>query len=171
MKRFGLFVPASATVVAMVVVACGRPSEEARLRAFLKETVALAEKRDLAGVMARLADDYSDFEGRDKAATEALIGDYFRQTGIVIHLLGMRLRPAGPEGQTTVETEAFLSSGAAEVFRKLIRIAGECYRFEVRLTNAPDSGWRVVWARWEAVPVSDLFPESLAALRKLFPEF
>jgi hypothetical protein len=156
---------------AAFVISCAPSSEEARLRAFLKETVALAEKRDLAGVMARLGEDYSDFEGRDKAAAEALIRDYFRQTGIVIHLLGMRVQPVGPEGQATVEAEALLSSGAAEVFRKLIRFAGECYRFEVRLTRALDSSWRVVWARWDAVPLSELFPESLAVLKKLFPEY
>jgi hypothetical protein len=156
---------------AALVPACRPASEEARLRAFLKETVALAEKRDLAGVMARVAEDYSDFEGRDKAATEALVRDYFRRTGIVIHLLGIRVERAGADGQAAVEAEALLSSGAAEVFRKLIRLAGECYRFEVRLARAPDSRWRIIWARWEAVPLSELFPESLALLKKLFPEF
>jgi hypothetical protein len=156
---------------AVLVSSCGPASEEARLRAFLKETVALAEKRDLAGVMARVAEDYSDFEGRNKAATEGLVREYFRRTGIVIHLLGIRVEPAGTDGQAAVEAEALLSSGAAEVFRKLIRLAGECYRFEVRLAKAPDSRWRITWARWEAVPLSDLFPESLTVLKKLFPEF
>jgi len=160
----------AAQLAAVFIISCGPSSEEARLRAFLKETVAMAEKRDLAGVMARLADDYSDFEGRDKTATEALVRDYFRETGIVIHLLGLRLRPGGPAGETIVETEAFLSSGAAEVFRKLVRLAGECYRFELHLAKASPYGWQIVWARWEAVPFSDLFPESLAMLKKLFPE-
>ncbi len=154
---------------AALVLSCGTSSEEARIRTFLKETVALAEKRDLAGVMSRLADDYADFEGRDKAGTLDLIGDYFRRTGIVIHLLGVRVTPAGPDGQASVEAEAFLSSGAAEVFRRLLSVTGECYRFDLRLARSPGAGWQVAWARWESVPMSDLFPESLAVLRKLFP--
>ena len=154
---------------AALAVGCGPSSEEARIRAFLKETMALAEKRDLAGVMSRLADGYSDFEGRDKEATRTLLGDHFRRTGIVIHLLGVRVTPAGPGGQASVEAEAFLSSGAAEVFRRLLSVSGECYRFDVRLSSATGAGWQITWARWESVPMSDLFPESLAALRKLFP--
>jgi hypothetical protein len=150
---------------------CGRPSEEARIRAFLDKTVSLAEKKDLAGVMSRLAEDYSDFEGRDKAATGALVSDYFRRTGIVIHLLAVHVTLAASGNQASAEAEAYLSSGAGEVFRRLARVAGECYRFEVRLVPAPGPGWQVVWARWESVPEADLFPESLARLRKLFPGF
>jgi len=161
--RFGLL------TAACLALSCGPSSEEARIKAFLKETVALAENKDLAGVMSRLAENYSDFEGRDKAETGALLGEYFRRTGIVIHLLGARVTPAGTGGEASVEAEAFLSSGAAEVFRRLLRVAGECYRFEVRLARSPGPGWRIAWARWESVPMSDLFPESLVLLRKLFP--
>jgi hypothetical protein len=160
-----------AALLAAAVPACRPPSEEARLKSFLKETVALAEKRDLAGVMARLADDYADFEGRDKPATEALVRDYFRRGGIVIHLLGARIEALDPEGEARVEAEVLMSSGAAEVFRKLIRYAGECYRFRFRLRRAPPSTWQLVSAGWETVPLGDLLPESLAALKKLFPDF
>ena len=154
-----------------VLAACGSSSEEARIRAFLKDTVALAEKKDLAGVMARLADDYTDFEGRDKAATEALVRDYFRLSGIVIHTLGTRVDLAGSGDQATVQAEILVSSGAAEVFRRLIRFAGECYRFEARLVRTPGIRWRIAWARWDSVPLSDLFPESLTIMKKLFPDF
>jgi hypothetical protein len=162
---------AAAVLLAMAAAACRPPSEEARLRDFLKGTVALAEKKDLTALMALLADDYSDFEGRDKAATEALVRDYFRRGGIVVHLLCVRVESLDPTGEPSVEAEVLMSSGAAEVFRKLIRYAGDCYRFRFRLRRAPPSSWQLVSAAWESVPLTDLLPESLAVLKKLFPDF
>lgn len=150
---------------------CGHPSEEARITKFMKETIALAEKRDLGAVMERLAEDYTDFEGRDKTATEALIRDYFRRTGIVIHLLSTKVDAIEADGRASVRAEAMLSSGAAEVFRKLIRYAGDYYRFNIRLRATPPATWQIVSASWESVPLTELFPESLAVLKKLFPEF
>ena len=163
--------PVILLAVAAFLVACGPSSEQARIKAFLKDTVVLAEKKDLAGVMERLAADYSDFEGRDKAATETLIRDYFRLSGIVLHTLGTRVEVESDGSRATLQAEILMSSGAAEVFRRLIRFSGECYRFEARLAKAPDARWRFVWARWDEVPLSDLFPESLAVLKKLFPDF
>jgi len=159
-----------AALLASTALACRTPSEEARLKDFVKETVALAEARDLPGVMARLADDYTDFEGRDKPATEALVRDYFRRGGIVIHLLAARVEALEPEGGASVEIEVLMSSGAAEVFRKLIRYAGDCYRFRFRLRRTPPSTWQLVSAAWENVPPGELLPESLAVLKKLFPD-
>jgi hypothetical protein len=150
---------------------CGAPSEEARVKGFITGTLALAEKRDLGAVMDRLADDYLDFEGRNKTATEDLLRGYFRRTGIVIHLLSAKVDSIQAGGEAAVRFEAMVSSGAAEVFRKLVRYAGDCYRFELRLKAAPPAGWRIAGASWESVPFTALFPESLAVLKKLFPDF
>ncbi len=62
-----------------------------------------------------------------------------------------------------------LSSGAAEVLRKLVRFAGEYYRIELRLRRTDPKRWEIVYAGWEAVPITDLFPESLNILKKIFP--
>jgi hypothetical protein len=149
---------------------CSRPSEEARIREFLKQTMSLAEKRDLAAVMDRLTEDYADFEGRDKRATEALVRDYFRRTGIVIHLLSVKVEAIEADGRASVRAEAMLSSGAAEVFRKLIRYAGDYYRFRLRLRRVRPAAWQVESAAWESVPLAELLPESLGVLKKLFPD-
>ena len=168
MKKMGLITAAALVIV--TACSCRPPSEEARLKAFLKETVSLAEKGDLGAVMARLADDYADFEGRDKAATEALVRDYLRRGGIGIHLLGARAEALEPDGEASVQAEALMSSGPAEVFRKLIRYTGECYRFRLRLRRTTPSSWLIVSAAWESIPLSELLPESLAVLKKLFPD-
>lgn len=136
----------------------------------MKETAALAQKGDLKAVMDRLAADYVDFEGRDKAATEGLLRDYFRRSGIVIHILSVKVDALEPDGQASLRAEAMLSSGAAEVFRRLIRYAGDCYRISVRLNRGPSGAWQIASAGWATVPLTELFPESFAILKKLFPD-
>ncbi|MEN6310896.1 MAG: hypothetical protein ABFD80_05095, partial [Acidobacteriota bacterium] len=128
-----------------------------------------AEKRDIDAVTARLAEDYRDFEGRDKAATEALLRQYFKRSGIVIHLLGARIETEAGFGRASVRAEVMLSSGAAEVFRRLVRYAGQCFRFSLELRKSPAGDWQVESAAWEYVSLTDLFPESLTILEKLFP--
>ena len=161
---------ASVALITALACACPRPSEESRIADFVKETVGLAEKRDVAGVMGRLAEDYADFEGRGKSATESLVRDYFRRTGIVIHLLNVKVDSIEPDGRASVRLEVMLSSGAAEVFRKLIRYAGDYYRFSLRLKKSPDVTFQVEFAAWESVGLDQLLPESLNVLKKLFPD-
>ncbi|MGZ7066618.1 MAG: hypothetical protein ACXVI6_09700 [Candidatus Aminicenantales bacterium] len=170
--------PAQGAAIALLLGAlaimspgCGRPSEEARVVEFIKQTVASAQKRNLKAVLDRLADDYTDFEGRDKVATEGLLREYFRRTGIVIHLLSVKVDTIEPRGLAVLRVEAMLSSGAAEVFRKLIPYAGECYRLDVRLSKTPAGAWQIASAGWETIPLDGLFPDSLAILKKLFPDF
>ncbi len=129
----------------------------------------LAEKKDLPGLLALLTEDYRDFEGRDRAATEALVAEHFRRRyGIVVHLLHTRIGDIRSEGTATVETDVVLSSGGAEILRKLVRFAGEFYRFKIDLRKTPD-GWRVSRAEWTPSAANDLFPESLPVLKELFP--
>jgi len=157
--------------VSLFPAACGTPSEEARIKGLLKESVALAEKREIRALMEFFAPDYADFEGRDTEATVRLITDYldgFR--GVVIHLLGARVGSIGPDGRASVECEVSLSHGAAEVLRKLIRYTGEYYRFRFELVRSVRGDWRFAYAEWQSIGLLDLFPESLEILRKLFPD-
>jgi len=149
---------------------CGAPSEEARIREFLKKSAAMAENRELGALMERFSPDYSDLEGRDRADTERLIADHLaRYRGIVIHLLSARVDGPGPDGRAAVECEMSFSHGAAEVLRKLIRYTGEFYRFRFDLIKTGDGEWRFAYAEWRTVDLLDLFPESREVLRKLFP--
>lgn len=156
--------------VCLLVHACGGPSPEARIREVLKESAAKAEKRDLAGFMEFLAADYADEDGRDREATARLVAGYLdRFRGIVVHVLGARVGELGPDGRIGVEFEVVLSHGAAEVLRKLIRVSGEYFRFEAELGQDAHGAWRYTYAAWEPLGLADLFPESLAILKELFP--
>ena len=148
---------------------CARESEEARILKFMRSVGKSIEKKDLSGLLTVLTDDYMDFEGRDKKATEALIGDYFeRRFGIVVHLLHTKLGDITAEGKASLETDVVLSSGGAEVLRKIIRFAGDFYRFKLDLRKTPE-GWRISRAEWEYLTLNGLFPESLPILKKIFP--
>ena len=165
----------TAAVAALAVIvfsasACGKPSDESTIRAMLRESVARAEKKDARGLMELFAPDYVDFEGRDPAGTLRLVTDYLdRYRGIVIHLLSARLGEIAPDGLASVECEISLSHGAAEVLRKLIRYTGEYYRFRFDLRRSGPGTWRFTYAEWQSISLTDLFPESLAVLKKLFP--
>jgi hypothetical protein len=62
-----------------------------------------------------------------------------------------------------------LSSGGAEVLRKVIRFAGDFYRFKLELLKTPE-GWHISRAKWEYLAMNDLFPESLPVLKKIIPD-
>ena len=154
----------------LMLTSCAHESEEARILKFMSRVGKLVEKKDQPGLLAVLTDDYTDFEGRDKKATEALVGDYFRRRfGIVVHLLHTKVGDITAEGGASLETDVVLSSGGAEVLRKIVRFAGDFYRFMLDLRKTPE-GWRISRAEWEYLTLNDLFPESLPVLEKFFPD-
>jgi len=154
----------------LILASCAHESEEARILKFMSRVGKLVEKKDQPGLLAVLTDDYTDFEGRDKKATEGLVGDYFRRRfGIVVHLLHTKVGDITAEGGASLETDVVLSSGGAEVLRKIVRFAGDFYRFKLDLRKTPE-GWRISRAEWEYLTLNDLFPESLPVLKKFFPD-
>jgi hypothetical protein len=153
--------------VSWVFVSCRQKTETEIIAALMADVAVKAEKRDSAGLIAYLADDYRDFERRDRAQTAAMAEEYFsRYRGIVIHVLASRII-IEDASHAAVETDVSLSSGAAQAFRKMIRFSGENYRFQCRLHK--DGRWLITEAKWEYVAVESLFPESLKILRELFP--
>jgi ketosteroid isomerase-like protein len=156
-------------VAVLVLASCARESEEARILELMSRIEKLVENKDLSGLLMVLTDDYSDFEGRNKMATEDLVDDYFRSRfGIIVHLLHAKVEDITPGGETFLETDVVLSSGGAEVLRKIVRFAGDFYRFKLKLRKTPE-GWRINRSEWKYLSLNDLFPESLPILKKFFP--
>jgi len=160
-----------AAVLAFLLLTLAACRKESETRGVL-ETVAtlarLAEQKDIEAFMAAIGDDYSDFEGRDKAGLRVLLGGYFAgRTGIVVHRLGARVKFPEP-ARAALQTEVALSSGAAEALRRLVKISPDLYRLEVELIRAPDR-WLVRYAEWRAVGVTEVLPESLGPLKVLLP--
>lgn len=148
--------------------ACRRKTEEDIVLETVDTLVRLAEKKDLEPIMAYLAEDFGDFEGRDKNGLRSLLASYFEgRTGIVAHRLSARMVDFTGEW-STVEIEVALSSGGAEALRRLVRISPDLYR--IRLDLDKNGGiWQIRFAKWSPIGLDALLPMSLGELKKIFP--
>lgn len=158
----------SAVLFCLLVHGCSPKNDRALILDFIDRIGDRVEEKDTAGLMLSIEEDYKDFQNRDKKETEAMVRDYFRNyRGIVLHILGTQIDEI-KDGEASVQTEAVLSSGAAEVFRKLFKAFGDFYRFDLKLRKTGEE-WRITYAKWENVGLNDLSAESLSALKKIFP--
>ena len=159
------------SLVAIAIVAlasCAPKNDRALILAVLERMGSLVEDKDTSGLLSLLEEGYKDFKNRGKKQTETMVKEYFREyRGIVLHILGTRIDEI-KEGEASVQTEVVLSSGAAEVFRKLFRAFGDFYRFDLKLHRS-GMEWRISYAKWEIIGLNDLSPESLSLLKKIFP--
>ncbi|MGD8536908.1 MAG: nuclear transport factor 2 family protein [Candidatus Aminicenantes bacterium] len=146
---------------------CVKKTDEDLILEFMERIGKYAEKKDIDSIMMNLAYDYSDFEGRDKWEAKEFIDGYFKQyRGIVIHVLSTRIEEINlPEA--FVQSEVALSSGAARVFRKLVRFSTENYRLTLKLIKK-DERWQILHAEWKYVTLDELYPESLTIFNKIF---
>jgi len=155
-------------LLAGLSVRCRPRSEREAVAGVLDDLAKLVEQKDAPGLAALLAADYADFEGRDREQTRVMAEEYFaRYRGIKTKLLSARVELGGP-GAASAEADVSLYSGVGAALRKAVGFSGENYR--VLLVLRKEDRWRVSEARWETIPESGLFPESLKVLRELFPE-
>jgi hypothetical protein len=153
--------------VSWLFFSCRQQTETEIIAGVLADMAGMIEKKDVAGLIGFLAEDYHDFAERDRQQTAEMLQEYFSHyRGIVVHVLASRIAIEDARN-AAVETDVSLSSGAAQAFRKMIRFSGENYRCQCRLRK--NSRWLITDAKWEYVAVESLFPESLKLLRELFP--
>lgn len=152
---------------ALFFTSCVKKTEEDLILEFMERIGKYAEKKDIDSLMMNLANDYSDFEGRDKWEAKELVDGYFQQfRGIVIHMLSTRVDEINPP-EAFVQSEVALSSGAAKVFRKLVRFSTENYRLNIKLVKR-DEIWQIQHAEWRYITLDELYPESLTLFNKIF---
>jgi ketosteroid isomerase-like protein len=152
-----------------LISSCHKKTEEDAILELVDTLARLAEKKDLEGIMTYFADDFLDFEGRDKAGIKALLAGHFSgRTGIVVHPLSSRIDSL-VMSKASLQTEVALSSGGAEALRRLVRISPDNYRIKIGLVK-DGAGWFIQSAEWSYISLDELFPESLAILKKIFPK-
>lgn len=155
--------------ISILCPSCRQRNEEDAILETVDSLAQLAEKKDLEAIMAYFAEDFTDFEGRDKAGIHSLLSSYFSgRAGIVVHRLSQRMVNL-ESGRATLAAELALSSGGAEALRRLVRISPDIYRFRVDFTKIREE-WLVGYAEWSSVGLSEIFPESLSELKKIFPK-
>lgn len=152
---------------AFFFTSCVKKTEEDLILELMERIGKYAEKKDIDSLMMNLASDYSDFEGRNKREAKDLMDGYFQQyRGIVIHMLSTRVDEINPP-EAFVQSEVALSSGAAKVFRKLVRFSTENYRLNIKLIKR-DEKWQIQHAEWMSITFDELYPESLTIFNKIF---
>jgi hypothetical protein len=150
-----------------VCTSCGGKTDEDLILEMVDNLSRLAEKKDLEAIMANFAEEFSDFEGRDKPGLQSLLAGYFSgRTGIVIHRLSSRVDVLAAD-QASLQTEVALSSGGAESLRRLIKISPDNYRLKIGLVKNGER-WLIQTAEWSYVDLNELFPESLIILKKIY---
>jgi hypothetical protein len=148
---------------------CSGKSEEDLIRETIEEIGDYAEDRDKYGIISYISDSYSDDKERTKEDIETLLEDNFdKYQGIVVNILGTEFIDVNPP-KANVEIDTAFSSGAAKMFRKLVRFSGHCYRFKVELIKEDDQ-WKVKSASWKFISEDELSTESMEILKELFPK-
>jgi len=148
---------------------CQEKTGEELILEMMDDVGKYAEKKDMSSIMIHFADDYHDFEGRGKKETQDMINEYYeRYRGIAINMLSTHIEEISSL-EASIQTEVAFSSGAAKVFRKLIRYSTENYRLNIKLIKRNDR-WQIQYAEWRYVTLNELFPESLSILKKIFPD-
>ncbi len=147
---------------------CGEKSDKTLILDLIEQAGQYVEKKDAESLMLFIAEDYSDFEGRDKIRTEEMAKHYFLEfQGIVIHVLSTTIDEIGPH-EASIRTDVLVSSGRAQLFRKFVKFAGDYYRVNARLVKR-DGTWLLSYAEWEYISLDSLLPESFSLLKKMFP--
>lgn len=156
--------------LAVVTVNCGgEKTEEDYIKESIDAIGKAAENGNASGILNYVSVDYSDYEERTIDDIEKLLKSYIERysKGVAVNVLGLRYGSVGVT-EAEIELEVALSSGAAKVFRKAVRYAGQFYRFRVGMVKEGEK-WMVKKAAWENIGMSELFPESLEILKELFP--
>ncbi len=142
-------------IMVALLASCTRPSEAERVKDLIKDLAKHAEDRETDAIMARLADDYGDFEGRGKDATRTMLEEHFsRYRGIAINVLRTQVDEL-TENEATVQADLAFSSGAGKVFRKFAQISFDNYRLKATLRKSGDR-WLVAYAEWRIIGPGEL---------------
>lgn len=166
-QRSILFIFLSILTV-FLFISCGEKSDKQLILELIDKAGQYIEQKDADSLMSFVAEDYSDFRGRNKSKTEEMVKHYFLEyQGIITHVLSTKIDEI-TLGEATIRTDVLVSSGGAQLFRKFVKFAGDYYRIKARLVKR-DEFWLLHYAEWEYISLDTLFPESLSILKKIFP--
>ncbi len=156
-------------VILMVVVifpSCRKKTDRELFLEMMSDIGKFVEDKDINKIMPLISEDYSDFQNRGKMETMDMLRSYFRQfRGIVFNVLSSHIDELSPE-EASIQTDVSLSSGGVKILRKLVRVSPDNYRITMKLRKR-NGQWYIRYAEWEYISLEELFPESLAILKKI----
>ncbi len=147
---------------------CGKKSKEDVILDLMEKVGEYVENKDAENLLIYFAEDYEDFQGRNKSQTRVMINQYFQDYhSIVSHVLSTHIEEVTAI-EASIKTDVLVSSGGAKLFRKFVKYAGDYYRIKAKLVKR-EGLWQLQYAEWSYINLKDLFPESVSILRKIFP--
>jgi hypothetical protein len=143
-------------VLLPMLVSCSpsRDIPEAQVRALLQRGVEAAERKDTVAVRQMISEKYSDRQGQDKKAVEAILRYYFlRNESIYLFTRDRGISFPEPSHALAVVLVAMAGqpmAGADDV----ARLRADLYRFEIALVNE-NKEWKVIRVEWRQAELGD----------------
>jgi hypothetical protein len=142
--------------VASFTGACSseRDSPEAQVRALLAQGEAAAEKKESGVLRQLISEKYSDSQGQDKKAVEAMLRYYFLRNQS-IHLF-TRIRQIGFPQTDLAQADVMVAMAGQPISdaEELERLRADLHRFEITLARE-NGEWKVIRAEWRRAEFAD----------------
>jgi hypothetical protein len=142
--------------VASFTGACSseRDSPEAQVRALLKQGEAAAEKKESGVLRQLISEKYSDSQGQDKKAVEAMLRYYFLRNQS-IHLF-TRIRQISFPQPDVAQVDVMVAMAGQPISdaEELERLRADLHRFEITLARE-NGEWKVIRAEWRRAEFAD----------------
>jgi hypothetical protein len=132
----------------------GRDSPEAQVRALLVQGEAAAEKKESGVLRQLISEKYSDSQGQDKKAVEAVLRFYFLRNQS-IHLF-TRIRQISLPQPDLAQADLMVAMAGQPITdtEQLERLRADLHHFEITLARE-NGEWKVTRAEWRRAEFAD----------------
>jgi hypothetical protein len=142
--------------ILLSIAACssGKDSPVAQVRALITQAELVAEKKDSGTLRRLVSEKYSDSQGQDKKAIEAILRYYFLRNE-TIHLFTrvQQIAIPQPEIAQAIVMVAMASQPIAGA-EELKRLRADLHRFDITLARE-NGEWKVTRAEWRRAEFAD----------------
>jgi hypothetical protein len=133
--------------VLVLLAACARTSDEAKIRNAIDAMVQALEARDNRAFLAHVAESYRDHEGRDvHGLRQLLLANFLQHRNITVFVSGTTVERHGARAE--VRFDARLTSG-----EQLLVSRFGAYRVRT-LWQRTGGDWQIYQAGWEPLPAT-----------------
>ena len=145
-----------AVISLLPLVSCSsqKDSPEAQVRALIAHAETAAEQKDLAALRPMISDKYTDDEGQDKKAIEAVLRFYFLRNQS-IHLFTRIQSIEFPEpARARAVVLVAMAGEPIKTGQELERLHADLNRFDITLARE-DKEWKVTTVEWRRAEPGD----------------
>lgn len=157
MRHLWLTIRPLALLAMLLVGGCGGEPEspEAQVRAVIARAVAAAEAKDVGTLRAMVSDRYSDANGQDKRAIEAMLRLHFLRNESV-HLY-TRVQSVTVPQPDRAEASVLVAMAGVPITSEveLPALRADLHRFDIEFMREGDR-WRVQRAAWSRAELGEL---------------